>query len=124
MLEIALVIILLAIGPTSQSGIENQKLNSTNLETSVRQFQMPPSLLSSQYTEGNTYDIMSVVLLASLGVAILPSLSTFLTYLVASNKNLFIPKRKKTKVRSHEDDYLLRMLAHNNSWQNLTKKLP
>src|SRR4051794_2210434 len=60
----------------------------------ARQFQ-----LNSQYTEGNTYEIMSVALLATLGSFILPSLSTFLTYMVTSNRNLFFNKGRQRRAR-------------------------
>lgn len=53
--------------------------------------------LNSDFTDANIYDILSVTLLATLGSFLLPSLSTFLTYLVASNRWIK-PKKRQTTV--------------------------
>ena len=50
----------------------------------------------SQYTDANIYEILAVSLLATMGSFLIPQFSTFLTYIVASNR--FInrnPNRKK-----------------------------
>lgn len=40
----------------------------------------------SQYTNANIYEILAVSLLATMGSFIIPQFSTFLTYIVASNR--------------------------------------
>ena len=63
----------------------------------------------SQFTDGNVYEILTVALLASLGSFLIPSFSTFMTYIISSNRCINRPK-KKGKVPPKELSYLIEQI--------------
>ena len=77
----------------------NRIINGTSLSYIQQRRRHRRQLLpfSSQYTRGNVYDILTVSMLAGLGAFLIPNLSTFLTYIVASNRNLLFPKSKRRR---------------------------
>lgn len=101
MMMVGLLMVFLIIESNQLTLNSMEQTRSTRIRTRRQSMIIQSPIQSiSQYTEGDVYDILSVTLLASLGSFLLPSLSTFLTYMVTSNKNLmFNNKQHRNRIQ-------------------------
>lgn len=97
--RLSLLVIVLVVAAFGQRQ-QQQHLATTEtavraLERNGRQSIIP---VRSQYTDGNVYDILAVTMLAGLGSFLIPSFSTFMTYMVASNRVINPNQSQKTSL--------------------------
>src|SRR5690606_28696661 len=116
--QILLLILLDALRPAKLILVENLNRSSQAGAKSSRQV-IPET---SSFTDGNIYDIVTVTLLASLGSFLIPSFSTFMTYLVTSNRILNPTNKGRQKVPVNSQDVKKFQVKLQNATKNFNSK--